>query len=227
MITLKSNFIGFLAIALILTGMNLPWVTAGYSVDGVITPPTSLQTEIRYKESLTYDINLFGHGQVIYYTLYQDKELIVKYNVRSDINKWSWIVLAGAIIILIGSLIGYGTLLFALSIPYVELIQVGFYLVGAIFTLVGILLINLNYEDIHVYIDKGDKTEVKTLGDIKQDVKKYLNSLPNTFLGVENFCSFGFGTFITFLGFLIAFAFSLWVVLKRLFMGKKEEFYIE
>ena len=227
MITLKSNFVGILAIALILTGMNLPWITAGYAIDGVITPSTSTQTEIRYKESLTYNVNLFGYGDAIYYTLYQDKEIVVKYSVKSDINKYSWMIYLGAIIILIGSITGYATLFLGLTVTYIEAVQPILYLIGAIAILGGIIIVNQNFDKLTLIIDRDGRIEQKTVGEIRSETGHYLKNLPQTFIGVENFCSFGFGTFVTFIGFLIAFAYGVWIILKLVLFGKKEEFYIE
>ena len=196
LIELKKNLVvtGFILLILTLASPTMPWVSVGYSVDGIIQK--SEIERIKYSESLAINFDLFGRGVGEYTIVTGDNvESTMFYAYIPDLKTYGIINLIGSLItsIGLGVLIVYGFT----NLPLIVFIA------GAMLVLIGgginlgvSLAIQGSFMDMTM-IFHGEKIKIS---DYFQDVLIRIQNVPPTILGTHNFCGMGIGNFINMIG---------------------------
>ena len=192
----KKGFIvmGFVLLLLTLVSPSLPWVSTGYSIDGIIRLGRIQQ--IKYSESLAINFDLFGRGYGSYTVLVGESvETTEFYAYMPQLRTFGYLNLIGSLIASVGlaTLIIYGFL----DLPIlVALIGTGLVIVGGGINLGVSLAISSSYIGMTMILNGKEIN----LSDYYNSVLVRISHVPETLLGVPNFCGLGIGNFINLLG---------------------------
>jgi len=222
----------------ILGSLYLPWVTIGYSYEGVIkTLPTEGVgvLDLSTSESLVININGFGTGTGEYEATYLRAKtgptVVYEFRVNSpNIYTYTQLNMYSAYILIGNMVLSFIIEAWQLSglITYVPLILL---LVSGILALSSTILILVEYDNIQIEFEDGS---VYTVGEFRDAILKYLEELPRDtpvspyserlILPLENYTRINLGSFLSMiLGIILILASISQVFKKRSLEKFKEE----
>ena len=206
---------GFIALLLTLISPTMPWVSTGYSIDGIIQ--LGRIEQVKYSESLTINFDLFGRGYGSYDVLVGDNlESTPFYAYMPELKTYGYANLAGSLIVSIGLAILaiYGFI----DLPLiVALLGSGLVFIG------GAINIGVSLMVLSTYMTMTFEINGRTLSmsEYYNYVIEKVSHVAPTLLGVPNFCGLGIGNFINLIGGLGVFLIGLYFLLNMLFIYLK------